>query len=256
LTPSQISLLDAIRTTLSKGDPSSASGAFLDIANASAMQDGKEKAPVDLLAEQFVGEVMQLIWRQEVGGRECELVCPIVFEWFLEKGAVSRYSMVGRRDTGQGIEVVQTLISGGHIVRFHTSHLISRSSDFQHLIWQNLLPKAVQNIPDVSEDDILQSLSTVISAHVHTHNDDSMQVDSIPVVSLEEMLSSCVCAPWSSAPLRLAIHRNLKDPDALARLLEVMVGWVEQSGLDGGDENRRAQVPPVSKVRPSVPVAT
>jgi hypothetical protein len=61
-----------------------------------------------------------------------------------------------------------------------------------------------------------------------------------------------VKAPWSTAPLRHAIYSYLKEPEALIRVLEVIVGWLELFVIGFGVKNSEGQrtkdIPPVSKV--------
>lgn len=107
---------------------------------------------------------------------------------------------------------------------------------------QDLLLKAIESVPDLTELDIVLFLCAVLP----TSRPDVMDVDVSSGPTLEQALASCVRAPWSNGPLRLAIHQCMKDPEGVVKILEVIASWIEGCAVGFIEED--TDVPPLDQV--------
>jgi hypothetical protein len=108
------------------------------------------------------------------------------------------------------------------------------------------LTKAVENIIDLTEDDLILSLYAVASSHLKRNDLDAMQVDSsrpkpqTQTPPLRDFLAHCVRAPTSSTSLSKAIYKYMKEAEVVLLVLGVLVDWVEDVGLDVSQLRQRA----------------
>ena len=107
---------------------------------------------------------------------------------------------------------------------------------------QDLLLKATESVPDLTELDIVLFLCAVLP----TSRPDVMDVDVSSRPTVGQALATCVRAPWSNGPLRLAMHQCMKDPEGVVMILEVIVGWIE--GCTVGFIEEETDVPPLGQV--------
>ncbi|EJU06211.1 hypothetical protein DACRYDRAFT_112958 [Dacryopinax primogenitus] len=86
---------------------------------------------------------------------------------------------------------------------------------------------ALQGVVDLPESAIVQVLLT------------GLKGDS-KAIPLPNVLTAVLAAPVTRPALRLALREQLRDMNHVCRLLEVLQGWLEQSGLRGLELDREA----------------
>jgi hypothetical protein len=120
---------------------------------------------------------------------------------------------------------------------------------------------ALRRVPDITESDLVSTLQFVVSHQqdrmIASPSADAMQIDSAAagIPSLQTFLSSCITYKTSPAPLRLAIHDHLREPNHLVRVLEVIENWISlwvakdsASSPAKGAKHDKGDLPPFAKV--------
>jgi hypothetical protein len=147
----------------------------------------------------FVEKTLDLVFSQREEGRELD---GQILGYFLEKGLLKKDSMKGG--------LLQGVARAGR--------------------WDEL-DKIMRGVFNLSEDDLMEVLFLAVE-HSRTTSpidQDAMQVDRSSSASdqhLSTYLASCVLYPTAPAPLQLAIHKHLRDPEHLLCVLKILEGWV------------------------------
>lgn len=96
---------------------------------------------------------------------------------------------------------------------------------------QQSIELALENVIDLSEAEIMESLQSVVARH-HSNvaqDDNVMEVDSVTdVSSLPLFLSLCVSYTTTPPALRSAIRRSLKEAEDICAVLRVLENWIKQ----------------------------
>lgn len=111
---------------------------------------------------------------------------------------------------------------------------------------------AMQNVHDIPEADLIDTLRDCISAHLAMQKEDGPTMDVDPVqqssrtpLSLERMVSLLVGYPVSAPPFRVALRDILSNAEEITAVLKVLVTWVKAWGENGaiirtnGETNER-----------------
>ena len=109
--------------------------------------------------------------------------------------------------------------------------LCSRTCQILRVVQENVM-LALTTVTDVSEDELMASAKFLIDKH--RRNENAMEVDASEgyVPPLWSYLFACVSYSFSSAPMRLAIRKNLPDAQDLVLILEILESWIQ-----GGTEH-------------------
>ncbi|KAG6856986.1 hypothetical protein H0H87_011080 [Tephrocybe sp. NHM501043] len=97
--------------------------------------------------------------------------------------------------------------------------------------WQSI-ELAFDNVIDLSEGEIIESLQFVVARHrttVTPQDGNAMEVDSTTdVPSVPTFLSLCVSYTTTPPALRLALRRSLKEAEEILPVLRILENWTKQ----------------------------